>query len=124
MAIVWTTMEKTENGRFVETGFHTTEPEKWFRCINVDDPEDFIAHMQSFRNIPLTPLSRGEYETLCKEYGVSPLEDSELGFYGITSSSMGTNNYRLHTRSDTRAIATANKINELRYRAIMLSKLA
>jgi len=117
-------MEKTEQGRYEETGFHTSEPEQWFRCINVDDPEDFITHMRSFRNIPLTPLSREEYEDLCEKYDVSPVEDSELGFYGITSSSMGTNNYRLHARPDTRAIAVANKINELRYRAIMRSELA
>ncbi|EAT16856.1 hypothetical protein [Desulfuromonas acetoxidans] len=124
MATIWTTMEKTEKGRFEETGFHTSEPEQWFRCINVEDPEDFIAHMRSFRNIPLNPLSREEYEGLCEQYDVSPLKDSELGFYGVTSSSMGTNNYRLHTSPDTRSIAVANKINELRYRAIMRSELA
>lgn len=124
MATVWTTMEKTENGRYAETGFHTSEPEQWFRCINVEDPEDFIAHMRSFRSIPTSPLTRDEYEGLCKQYGVSILEDSELNFYGVTSSSMGTNNYRLHTRPDTRGLATANRINELRYRAIARSELA
>ena len=123
MATIWTTMEKNENGRYEETGFHTREPEQWFRCINVDDPEDFIVHMRNFRKLPLTPLSREEYETLCEEYGVSALADSELGFYGITSSSMGTNNYRLHANSDTRSVAVSNKINELRYRAIMRSEL-
>ena len=63
MATVWTTMEKAENGRYVESGFHTTEPENWLRCINVDDPEDFIAHMRRFRTIPPTPLSRDDVIT-------------------------------------------------------------
>ena len=123
MATVWTTIEKSENGRFEETGFHTSEPEKWFRCINVDDPEEFISHMRSFRNLPLTPLSRCEYEELCKEFGFSPVDDSDLHVYGITSSSLGTNNYRMHSRPDTRRIAFVNRINELRYRAIMKAEL-
>ena len=124
MATVWTTMEKTENGRYVESGFHTTEPENWLRCINVDDPEDFIAHMLRFRSISSAPLSRDEYEEMCKEYGVAPLEEAALDFYGTTSSSMGTHNYRLHADPETRGLATANRIHELRYRAIMRSQLA
>jgi len=124
MATVWTTIEKDENGRYVESGFHTTEPENWLRCINVDDPEEFITHMRRFRSIPSAPLSRDNYEEVCKEYGIDPLDESALDFYGTTSSSMGTNNYRLHSNADTRGLATANRIHELRYRAIMRSKLA
>ena len=124
MATVWTSMEKTEKGRYVESGFHTTEPEKWLRCIIVDDPEDFITHMTRFRGIPSTPLPRDKYEEMCQEYGASPLEESALHFYGTSSSSMGTNNYRLHADPETRSLATANRIHELRYRAIMRSELA
>lgn len=124
MANVWTTMEKTESGRYVESGFHTSEPENWIRCIVVNDPEDFIAHMTNFRSIPTTPLSRDEYERMCKKHGAAPLEESDLDFYGTTSSSMGTNNYRLHAEPETRALATANRIHELRYRAIVKNKLA
>lgn len=123
MTAVWTTIEKNENGRYVECGFHTTEPKNWLRCIMVNDPEEFIEHMNRFRSIPSTPLSREEYEETCKKYGTTPLEESELGFYGTTSSSMGTNNYRLHSNPSTRALATTNRINELRYRAIMRSEL-
>lgn len=124
MALVWTTMEKNENGRYEESGFHTTEPDSWLRCINVDDPQEFITHMRRFRAIPSTPLSKDEYEAMCKEFGASPLEGSELDFYGTTSSSMGTNNYRLHADPETRHLATVNRIHELRYREVMRSRLA
>ena len=80
--------------------------------------------MRRFRSIPSAPLSRDNYEEVCKEYGIDPLDESALDFYGTTSSSMGTNNYRLHSNADTRGLATANRIHELRYRAIMRSKLA
>jgi len=124
MATVWTTMEKTENGRYVESGFHTTEPANWIRCIIVNDPEEFIDHMRRFRSIPSNPLSRDAYEEMCKEFDVTPLEESALDFYGTSSSSLGTQNYRLHSDPETRGLATANRLHELRYRAIKLAEPA
>ena len=93
MATVWTTMEKTAEGRFVESGYHTTEPDKWYRCFTVEDPQEFIAHMRRFNRIPKKPLNRTEYEKVCQEFGVSPAEDKDLKIYGTTLTTLGTRKY-------------------------------
>ncbi len=123
MATVWTTMEKNADGRFVETGFHTTEPEKWYRCFTVDDPEEFIAHMVRFQSLPKKALGREDYETICSNMGVKPATDKDLEFYGTTYSTIGTSNYHLHTDPENRDAAIANALHGLRYRGIKKSAI-
>jgi len=121
MAQVWSTMEKTEAGRYVESGFHTTEPEKWYRCFTVDDPDEFTAHMLRFHSIPKAPLSRDEYEKICGEFGVTPASESDLEFFGTTFSSIGTNSYQFHTDPENRDLVVANTLHGLRYKEIKKS---
>ena len=122
MATVWTTMEKKADGRFAEAGYHTTEPEHWYRCFTVEDPEEFIIHLRRFNSIPRIPLSRDEYEKVCYEFGVTPATESDLDFYGTTYSTIGTKNYHLHTNPENREAAMANAIHNLRYKSIAKSR--
>ena len=118
MATVWTTMEKTTEGRFVESGYHTTEPEKWYRCFTVEDPQEFIEHMRRFNSIPKKPLSRTEYEKVCQDFDVSPAEDQDLKIYGTTLTTLGTSNYHYHTDPANRQSGIENTIHGLRYREL------
>lgn len=119
MATVWTTMEKNAEGRFAETGYFTTEPEKWFRCFKVDDPEEFISHMHRFNSIPKTPLSREDYEKLCREFGVTVGTEEEVRYIGATTP--GRKNSSLHTDPEQRDLLIAEKIHILRYKGILKS---
>ena len=123
MASVWTTMEKTETGRYLESGFHTTEPEKWYRCFTVDDPDEFTSHMQRFHSIPRNPLSQDEYEKLCSEFGVTPASEKDLDFFSTTLSALGTSNYSFHTDPEKRDHIIANTIHGLRYKGIRKSTI-
>ncbi len=122
MPTVWTTMEKNAEGRFAETGFHTTEPEKWYRFFTVADPENFITHMKRFHSLPKKALNREDYESICEETGVKPATDEDLEFYGTTYSTIGTSNYHLHTEPENREAAIANALHTLRYREIRKNK--
>lgn len=118
MATVWTTMEKTGDGRYVESGFHRTEPEKWYRVFTVTDPEEFIAHMRRFQSIPRKALSREAYVELCREFGVAPASEDDLELYGTTLRSSSTTSYLNHTEPENREFAIADAIHKLRYRSI------
>ncbi|PLY00572.1 MAG: hypothetical protein C0622_08520 [Desulfuromonas sp.] len=118
MATVWTTMEKTPEGRFMESGYHLEEPANPYRRFTVDDPEEFIAHMRRFNSIPKTALPRDQYEKICDEFGVKPVSDSELDIFGTTFTTLGTSNYHFHTEPENRELGISNTIHGLRYRAI------
>ncbi len=122
MATVWTTMEKTPEGRYAESSYSTIKPEKPYRSFTVDDPEEFIAHMQRFNRIPKKALARDEYEKVCGEFGVNPAADKDLKIYGTTYTARKTNAYSMHTVPENRQHGIAYTIHGLRFRGLQTGK--
>ena len=91
MAKVYTTMEPITGTNFSsETGFHTSEPEKWVRCYEVEDADAFISHMREYHAIPTEISSREQYESVCSQYGVAAMDDQEItGSYAVTYGMFG-----------------------------------
>jgi hypothetical protein len=78
-------MEPIEGSKFcAETGFHTEKPENFIRYYDVEDADSFIAHMRKYHSIPESITSREQYEKVCAEYRVIPMDDQEIKTsYGV-----------------------------------------
>ena len=112
---IWTRMEKAEDGH--ELKFYKVRPLKWDDEYIVPDPDEFIAHMEKFFNIPFRPLPRREYENLCAINDVSPLTDHEIA----NSCAIGSSDLTLayyHVIPQNRALAVQGKLHRMRLSGI------
>lgn len=121
MKKVWSVMGKTEDNRYREIEFCTTEPEKWFRCFSVEDPEEFIAHMYRYQELTQKILSREDYEKICVELNVEPESDKSLKQCGITFGVFAKGN---HNTPESRQQSIASKLHEARYKGIKQNEQA
>lgn len=121
MEKVWSVMGKTEDNRYQEIEFCATEPEEWYRCFSVEDPEEFIAHMYRYQSLSQKKFSREDYEKMCAEFDVEPEGDEALKQCGITFGVFAKGN---HSTPESRQLSIASKIHEARYKGIKQSELA
>jgi hypothetical protein len=117
---VWVTMEpcKDRPGWCSPTGYHLTEPLKWYTCYQVPDPIEFIAHMRMIDDLPTGPIfCRMKYETLCRDNDITPLPDECLrNSYDQESWDFKMSHY--HTDPRNRKKGLAIKLHRKRYLAI------
>jgi hypothetical protein len=114
MENVYVTMEpSTEKPGWCSPTFHRAKPSNWVDAYTVSDPDRFIEHMHRYHSIPNEHLTRERYEQMCRDFGVTPKDDTDLDTYGNAYGNFGMSHY--HRDPANRKMGIASTIHQLRY---------
>ena len=87
--------------------------------IAKDDLDAFCVHMDGWYSISNRTLSRQEYEQACRDRGIDPVQDLDIGGYGDVYGDFGMDHY--HTVPENRIFGIKATLNQGRW-AGMLSE--
>jgi len=81
--------------------------------IAKDDLDAFCVHMDDWYSICYKDLSRSEYEQACKDRGIVPVPDEDIGGYGEEYGDFGM--YHYHTNPENRLCCIRSALKQCRW---------